>query len=56
MCDLKAGDVLKREMLDVLRPAPQDAIMPTEIPVVLGKRLLVDLPKGKEFKWVFLGE
>lgn len=54
--DLKVGDVLKREMLDVLRPAPQDAIMPTEIPVVLGKRLLVDLPKGKEFKWMFLGE
>jgi sialic acid synthase SpsE len=53
--DLKAGDILMRESLDVLRPAPQDAIMPYDLERVLGKRLLVDLRAGQELKWEFLG-
>jgi N-acetylneuraminate synthase len=52
---LPAGTVLTRELLDVLRPAPQDAILPYEIPQVIGKRLLVDLQKGQELKWEQLG-
>lgn len=54
-CDLKAGQVLEREMIDVLRPAPADAIMPYDIPAVLGKRLTVDLKAGQELKWEHIG-
>ncbi len=53
--DLPAGTVLTREMIDVLRPAPRDAIAPPEIPNVIGKRLLVDLKMGQELKWELLG-
>jgi hypothetical protein len=30
--------------------------LPYEIPQVIGKRALVDLPAGKELRWVDLGE
>jgi len=52
---LPAGTVLTREMIDVLRPAPPDAIFPYDLPRVLGKRLLVDLMPGQELKWDLLG-
>lgn len=54
--DLKAGEKITREMIEVLRPAPREAIMPYDIPAVLGKRLLVDLPFGHELRWTYLGE
>ena len=53
--DLPAGAVLTRDMIDVLRPAPTDAIFPYDLPKVLGKRLLVDLRMGQELKWDILG-
>ena len=53
--DLPAGTVLTREMIDVLRPAPVDAIFPYDIPRVVGMRLLVDLKFGQELKWEHLG-
>lgn len=53
--DLPAGTVLTREMIDVLRPAPRDAIMPYEIDAVLGKCLQVDLKAGQELKWEYIG-
>ena len=53
--DMKAGEVLTRADIDVLRPAPRDAIMPYEIDRVIGKRLLVDKPFGQEFRWTDLG-
>ena len=34
--DIKAGEILTREMIDVLRPAPMDAIMPYELERVVG--------------------
>jgi N-acetylneuraminate synthase len=49
--DLPAGTRLSRDMIDVLRPAPRDAIAPYEIPQVIGKTLLVDVKKGQELKW-----
>jgi sialic acid synthase SpsE len=54
-CDLPAGTVLTREMIDVLRPAPAGAIMPYDVDKVLGKRLLVDLKTGQELKWELIG-
>lgn len=54
--DLKAGDFLKREMIDVLRPATSGAIKPDEVAAVIGKRILKDIPFGKELRWVDLGD
>ena len=53
--DIQAGEVLTRERITVLRPAPPDAIRPYEIGSVLGTRALVDLPAGKELRWTDLG-
>jgi sialic acid synthase SpsE len=42
-------------VIDVLRPAPAEAIKPDELEQVLGKRLLVDLKQGQELRWELLG-
>jgi len=52
--DIKAGTILNRELVDVLRPAPMDAISPFDLDRVLGLRLSVDLPAGEYFKWTML--
>jgi sialic acid synthase SpsE len=52
---LPAGSVLTRADLKVLRPAPRDAIMPYDIPKLLGKRLLIDLVEGQELHWEQIG-
>lgn len=49
--DLKSGEKITRDMIDVLRPAVSGGIMPHEIDVVVGTRVLVDIPKGKELRW-----
>ncbi len=54
--DVAAGEVFTREMIDVLRPATPGAIKPSEIPSVVGKRALLELPMGKELRWTDLGE
>jgi sialic acid synthase SpsE len=53
--EIKAGEILRREMIDVLRPATPGAIKPSEIDTVIGTRALVDLPYGKELRWTDLG-
>jgi sialic acid synthase SpsE len=54
--DIKAGEVFTREMVDVLRPATPGAILPNEIPAVLGTKALRDIPSGKELVWTELGK
>jgi len=54
--DLAAGAVLEREMIDVLRPAPRDSIVPYEMERVLGCRLRCDLPAGAAVEWSMLGD
>lgn len=54
--DLRSGERISREMIDVLRPAVNTAIMPYEIDAVIGTRVLVDIPKGRELRWMDLGE
>lgn len=54
--DIKSGEVLTREMIDVLRPATPEAIKPDEITSVIGKQALVNLPYGKELRWTELGD
>ncbi len=53
--DIRAGETFTREMIDVLRPATPGAIMPYEIEAVLGCKALVDIPAGRELRWVDLG-
>jgi N-acetylneuraminate synthase len=53
--DIKAGETLTREMIDVLRPAPLNAVMPYELERVVGTRALVDITAGKELHWTMLG-
>lgn len=49
--DIQAGDVLSREMIDVLRPAPDGAIRPYEIESLIGKKAIKHIPAGAEIRW-----
>jgi sialic acid synthase SpsE len=49
--DIEPGEVITREMIDVLRPATEGAIMPYEIQDVIGLQALVHIPTGKELCW-----
>ena len=53
--DIRAGETLTREMIDVLRPATPGAIMPDEIDRAVGAQALSDIPFGKELRWTDLG-
>ena len=54
--DIKAGETLTREMIDVLRPATPGAILPDQITNVIGMKLLAGVPYGKELRWGMLAE
>ena len=54
--DIKAGEIFKRDMIDVLRPATSGAILPYEIPLVIGKKSLIDFKSGQELRWTLIGE
>ena len=47
---LPKGTVLTPEMIEALRPAPSDAMMPYELSQALGKRLNTELPAGEHLK------
>jgi N-acetylneuraminate synthase len=49
--DVKAGEVFTTGMLEVLRPATPGALMAWDIPQVIGKKAVADLPYGKELRW-----
>ncbi len=53
---IKAGTVLTREMIDVLRPAPTDGIFPYDIDQVVGRKLTVNLEHGDHFRWSMLAD
>lgn len=52
--DLKAGTVLTRDDIDVLRPAPRDAIFPYDIEQVVGWRVRQFVRRGEHFSWTKL--
>ena len=52
--NLRAGTIVRRDHIDVLRPAPNDGIFPYELERVLGLRLRVDLATGEHFCWTML--
>ena len=43
-------------MLEALRPAPREGVMPYDLARVVGKKLLQDLPQGESLKWSLLAE
>lgn len=53
--NIKTGQVITREMIDVLRPATPGAIPPYEIENTVGSKALIDIPTGKELTWMMLG-
>jgi len=52
--DIQAGEVITRDMIDVLRPAPREAIMPYDIDRVLGMKARAGIPMGKDLRWTLL--
>jgi len=53
--NLNVGEVVTRDMLDVLRPVSPGAILPHELDNVIGTRILTNLLAGKEIRWTDLG-
>jgi N-acetylneuraminate synthase len=53
---IRAGEVLDRSAMDVLRPASPGAILPFEIEAVIGARALRDIALGESLHWRMLGE
>lgn len=53
--DIKQGEVMTRDMIDVLRPAVKGAIKPPEISQVIGTKALHDITFGKELNWTDFG-
>jgi len=54
--NLLAGTVLREDMLEALRPAPSDAVMPNELPMLIGKRLTRDVCAGEHISWASVVE
>ena len=54
--DLEAGTVLRGDMLEALRPAPREGVVPFDVARVVGKKLRHDLPQGEFLKWTMLDE
>jgi sialic acid synthase SpsE len=52
--DIKAGELIDREMIDVLRPATPGAIKPNEIQKVIGLKVNQDIQFGRELLWTDL--
>jgi sialic acid synthase SpsE len=53
--DIGAGEIMTREMIDVLRPATVGAIKPHDLENVVGTRVLRDIVRGQELRWTDLG-
>lgn len=53
--DIKVGEKLTRECIDVLRPATPGAIKPDQLSQVISTTALHDMPLGKEIRWTDLG-
>jgi N-acetylneuraminate synthase len=48
--DVKAGETITEDMLEILRPATPGALMAWDIPQVLGKTAVAAMPYGKELR------
>lgn len=48
--DLAKNEIITRDMIEILRPAPRDALLPYEVNDIIGKKLANDIIHGAEFK------
>ena len=49
--NLKQGDIISREDIELLRPCPENALPPYEISSVIGKTVLHNIPTGECVHW-----
>jgi N-acetylneuraminate synthase len=54
--EIEPGEIITRDMIDVLRPATAGAILPYEINDVIGLTALVRIPGGQALTWTQFGE
>lgn len=54
--DIAAGEVLTREMIDVLRPAPAGSLSPAAVGTVVGTTATADIPEGEVLSWRVLAD
>ncbi|MFW5713958.1 MAG: N-acetylneuraminate synthase family protein [Brevefilum sp.] len=52
---IKPGEVINREMIEVLRPATEGAIMPYEVQDLVGLKALERIAAGQELRWAQFG-
>lgn len=52
---IEPGELISREMIDVLRPATAGAILPYEIQNLIGLRALEKISFGQELRWTQFG-
>lgn len=48
--DVKAGETFTEDMLEILRPATPGALLAWDIPQVVGKKAVADMPRGKDLR------
>jgi sialic acid synthase SpsE len=53
--EIRMGEIISRDRVEALSPAPVNAIMPYDVERVIGKKALADIPAGKEIYWEDLG-
>jgi len=53
--EIEPGELISREMIDVLRPATEGAIMPYEVQDLIGLKALERIPSGQELRWAQFG-
>ena len=49
--NLSKGNIVTNDMIEILRPAPKNSILPYEIDNIIGKKLTKDVIQGDTFKW-----
>lgn len=52
--DMKSGEQISRSDLEVLRPCPEGAVLPHEIPGVIGRQVREPKQAGEHLKWTDL--
>lgn len=54
--DIMQGEILTREMIDILRPAEPEAILPSSLEKVVNLKAAKSITKGEAIKWTMLFE